>query len=42
MRSTRPAVTRSRAFVVLTVANALTALAVFAVVVNLVPMLLEQ
>ena len=35
-------VTRSRAFVVLTVANALTALAVFAVVVNLVPMLLEQ
>ena len=35
-------VTRSRAFVVLTAANALTALAVFAVVVNLVPMLLEQ
>ena len=35
-------VPRSRAFVVLTVANGLTALAVFAVVVNLVPMLVEQ
>jgi len=35
-------VTRSRAFRCLLVANALTALAVFAVVVNLVPMLVEQ
>ena len=35
-------VTRSRPFVLLTVANGLTALAVFAVVVNLVPMLVEQ
>ena len=36
------AVARSRPFVVLALANALTGLAVFAVVVNLVPMLLEQ
>jgi MFS family permease len=35
-------VTRSRPFILLTVANALTALAVFAVVINLVPMLVEQ
>ena len=40
-RRRRAPVTRSRAFVVLTAANALTALAVFAVVVNLVPMLLR-
>jgi MFS family permease len=36
------AVTRSTPFVLLTIANALTALAVFAVVINLVPMLVEQ
>jgi MFS family permease len=35
-------VVRSRAFVLLTTAHALTALAVFAVVINLVPMLVEQ
>jgi len=35
-------VARSRPFVLLALANALTGLAVFAVVVNLVPMLLEQ
>ena len=35
-------ITASRPFVLLTVANALTALAVFAVLVNLVPMLVEQ
>ena len=35
-------VARSRAFVLLTTAHALAALAVFAVVVNLVPMLVEQ
>ena len=35
-------VTRSAPFVLLTLANALTALAVFAVVINLVPMLVEQ
>ncbi len=33
---------RSRSFLLLTAANALTALAVFAVVINLVPMLVEQ
>ena len=36
------AVARSRSFLLLTAANALTALAVFAVVINLVPMLVEQ
>lgn len=36
------AVARSRPFVLLAAANALTALAVFAVVINLVPMLVEQ
>jgi MFS family permease len=36
------AVVRSRPFILLTVAMALTALAVFAVVINLVPMLVEQ
>lgn len=36
------AVARSTQFVLLTLANALAALAVFAVVINLVPMLLEQ
>ena len=36
------AVTHSVAFLALTLANALTALAVFAVVINLVPMLVEQ
>lgn len=35
-------VTRSAPFILLAVANALTALAVFAVVINLVPMLVEQ
>ena len=35
-------ITSSRPFVLLTVANALTALAVFAVLINLVPMLVEQ
>jgi MFS family permease len=35
-------ITRSAPFVLLTLANALTALAVFAVVINLVPMLVEQ
>ncbi|GEP38443.1 MFS transporter [Nocardioides psychrotolerans] len=39
---TAGAVTRSRAFRCLMVANTLTALAVFAVVINLVPMLVEQ
>lgn len=37
-----PAVARGTPFVLLTLANALTALAVFAVVINLVPMLVEQ
>ncbi|CUR54623.1 putative Permease of the major facilitator superfamily MFS_1 [metagenome] len=37
-----PAVARSRPFLLLTLANALTALAVFAVIINLVPMLVEQ
>lgn len=36
------AIARSTPFVLLTLANALTALAVFAVVINLVPMLVEQ
>ena len=36
------AVARSRPFLLLTLANALTSLAVFAVVINLVPMLVEQ
>ncbi|WP_082748970.1 MFS transporter [Nocardioides jensenii] len=36
------AVVRSTPFLLLTMANALTALAVFAVVINLVPMLIEQ
>jgi MFS family permease len=36
------AAVRSRAFVLLATANALTALAVFAVIINLVPMLVEQ
>ncbi len=35
-------VIRSRPFILLTIANALTALAAFAVVINLVPMLVEQ
>ena len=37
-----PTVARTTPFVLLTLANALTALAVFAVVINLVPMLVEQ
>lgn len=36
------AITRSTPFVLLTLANALTGLAVFAVIINLVPMLVEQ
>ena len=41
-RLQRASVGRSRPFLLLTAANALTALTVFAVVVNLVPMLVEQ
>ena len=41
-RATPIAVTRTLPFVLLTLANALTALAVFAVLINLVPMLVEQ
>ncbi|MCW2760130.1 MAG: major facilitator superfamily 1 [Marmoricola sp.] len=37
-----PAVARSKPFLLLTAANALTALAAFAVLINLVPMLVEQ
>ncbi len=41
-RGSITSVTRSTPFLLLTLANALTALAVFAVVINLVPMLVEQ
>lgn len=41
-RASISAVTRSRPFLALAAANALTSLAVFAVLVNLVPMLVEQ
>ncbi len=42
VRARVAAVARSRPFLLLTVANALTGLAVFAVIINLVPMLVEQ
>ena len=41
-KSSQASVTHSRPFLLLTLANALTALAVFAVVINLVAMLVEQ